>query len=126
MISRPSYAHFMGEGEEERNDHYWEVMHVVANEAFHEILPDNIQMVANIEEDEILDVKMPRREILKAFSMFHKRGIVCFFTGKNPLHWVAQWLNAMVGRNNVEDVYKGPRGFFEVVFRTKEQRDRSL
>ena len=127
MLSKPSYAHVMGEGEEKRNDHYWEVMHVVANEALHEILPDDIEMVANIEEDEIVEVEMPRREILKAFSMFHERGIICFFTGKIPLvHWVAQWLNAMVGGNNVEHVYKGPRGFFEVVFRTEEQRDRLL
>ena len=37
-----------------------------------------------------------------------------------------QWLNVMLGRNTVEDAYKGPRGFFEVIFRTKEQRDRLL
>ena len=94
-------------------------MHVVANEALHEILPDDIEMVANIEEDEIVEVEMPRREILKTLSMFHERGIICSFMGKNPfIHWVTQWLNTMVGKNNVEDVYKGPRGFFEVVFRT--------
>ena len=39
---------------------------------------------------------------------------------------MAQWLNAMVGRNSVEDVYKGPRGFFEVIFRTEEQRAKLL
>ena len=68
------------------------------------------------------------REILKAFSMFHERGIICFFIGKNPfkVHWVAQWRNAMVGRNSVEDVYKGPRVFFEVIFRTEEQWDKLL
>ena len=37
-----------------------------------------------------------------------------------------QWLNVMVGRNTVEDVYKGPRGFIEVIFRIEEQRDRLL
>ena len=47
----------------------WEVMHVDASEAPHEILPDNIDMVANVEEDEIVEVEMPRRDILKAF--FH-------------------------------------------------------
>ena len=78
-------------------------MHVVANEALHEILPDDIEMVVNIEEDEIVEVEMPRRENLKAFFMFHERGIICFFTGKNPfVHRVAQWLNAMVGRNSGE------------------------
>ena len=37
-----------------------------------------------------------------------------------------QWLNVMVGRNTVEDVYKGLRGFSEVIFFTEEQRDRLL
>ena len=102
-------------------------MHVVANEALHEILPDTIAMVVNVEEDEIVEVEMPRREILKALSMFHESDISCFFTGKNPLvNWVAQWLNAMIGRNSVEDVYKGPRRFSKVIFRTEEQRDRLL
>ena len=51
---------------------------------------------------------MPRKEIFKAFFMFHERDIICFFTRKNTLvHWVVQWRNAMVGRNRVEDVYKG-------------------
>ena len=112
----------MGEGEEERNAQYWDVMHVVANEALHEILSDTTDMVAYVEEDDIVEVEMPCREILKAFSLFHERHIICFFTGKNPLvNWVAQWLNAMIGRNSVDDVYKGPRGFFEVIFRTEEQ-----
>ena len=83
--------------------------------------------MVNADVDDIVEVEMPRKDILKAFSMFHDRGIICFFTGKIPIiEWVRQWLNAMVGRNSVEDVYKGPRGFFEVIFRTEEQRDRLL
>ena len=58
MLSKPSYAHVMGEGEEKRNDHCWEVMHVVANEALHEILPNDIETAASIEEDEIIEVEM--------------------------------------------------------------------
>ena len=62
-----------------------------------------------------------RRKIFKAFSMFYERGIICFFTGKNPLvHWVAQWLNAMAGKNNVEDVYKGLRFFLKLCFEPKK------
>ena len=38
MMSRPSYAHVMGEGEEERNAQYWDVMHAVANMRFYRIL----------------------------------------------------------------------------------------
>ena len=57
MISKPSYAHVMGEGEEKRNDHYWEAINVIANEALNEILPDDIEMVANIEGDEIVEVE---------------------------------------------------------------------
>ena len=95
----------------------WEVMHVDASEAPHEILPDNIDMVANVEEDEIVVVEMRRREKFKAFSMFHEQDIICFFTRKNPLvNWVVQWLNATVGMNCVEDVYKGSCWYFEVIF----------
>ena len=47
----------MREGEERRNDHYWEAMNVIANEALNEILPDDIEMVANIEGDEIVEVE---------------------------------------------------------------------
>ena len=70
MMPRPSYAQVMGEGEEERNAQYWDVMHVVANEALHEILPDNIDIVANVEEDAIVEVEMPcfMREALFASS----------------------------------------------------------
>ena len=48
MLSEQSYAHVIGEGEEKRNNHYWEVMHVAANEALFEILLDDVEMVANI------------------------------------------------------------------------------
>ena len=37
-MPKPSYAHVMGEGEEERNVQYWNVMHVVANEAKHSMI----------------------------------------------------------------------------------------
>ena len=74
-------------------------MHVFANEALHEILQDDMEIVSNIEDNEIIEWRCR------------------FFIGKNPhIHWMAQRLNAMVCGNNVEDVCKGPRGFFEVVF----------
>ena len=128
MVQKPSYAQVVVEGvEEEMSDQYWETIHAVANQALLDVLPDNDDVLANAESEDIVEVELPRKDILKAFSMFHDRGIICFFTGKIPIiDWVRQWLNAMVGRNSVEDVYKGPRGFFEVIFRTEEQRDRLL
>ena len=41
-------------------------MHAIANEVLCEILPDNIDMVENVDEDEIVGVEMPQRENLKA------------------------------------------------------------
>jgi hypothetical protein len=74
-----------------------------------------------------VEVELPHKDNWKAFSMFHDRGIICFFTRKIPLvDWVHQWLNAMMGRNSVEDMDKGPRSFFEVIFQTEEQRNRLL
>ena len=123
MVQKPSYAQVAVEGEEEvMSDQYWETIHAVANQALHDLLLDDEEILVDAMTDDIVEV-----DILKAFSMFHDRGIICFFTGKIPLvDWVRQWLNGMVGRNTVEDVYKGPRGFFEVIFRTEEQRDRLL
>ena len=128
MVQKPSYAQVAVEGEEEvMSDQYWETIHVVANQALHDVLPDDEEILVDAMTDDIVEVELPRKDILKAFSMFHDRGIICFFTGKIPLvDWVRQWLNVMVGRNTVEDVYKGPRGFFEVIFCTEEQRDRLL
>ena len=77
-------------------------------------------MVDNVEEDEILDVEMPCTEILKAFSIFNERGIICFFTGKNHLVcWVAQWLNAMVGRNTWKMCTKVREVFLRLCFEPK-------
>ena len=80
ILSKPSYTHVMGEGEEEMNNHYWEVMHVVANEAHHDILPDNADMIVHVEVDEIVGVEMPRREILKVVS---REALFSSLQGKN-------------------------------------------
>ena len=49
MMPKQLYVHVTGEGEEERNAQYWDVMHVVANEALNDILLDNIDMMDDVE-----------------------------------------------------------------------------
>ena len=84
---------YMAKGEEEEmNDQYWEAIHVVANQALNHILPSNIDVMANVEVDDIVQVEMSCREdILKAFSMFHDRCIICFFT--REIIWYVGLLN---------------------------------
>ena len=127
-MQKPTYAQVAVEGEEEvMSDQYWETIHVFANQALHDVLLDDEEILVDAMTDDIVEVELLHKDILKAFSMFHDRGIICFFTGNISLvDWVRQWLNVMVGRNTMEDVYKCPRGFFEVIFRTEEQRDRLL
>ena len=73
----------MGEGVEERNGQYCEVMHAIANEAPHEILPNNIDMVGNVEEDEVVEVEM-------TFSMFHERCYLLIYGNNTLVKWVVQ------------------------------------
>ena len=41
-----------------------------------------------------------------------------YFTSKLPLvSWIKQWLNSFIVPNCVEDVYVGPRDFYDVAFR---------
>ena len=69
----------------------------VANQTLHDIIPNNEGILINVKADDIVEVEMPYT--LKAFSMFHYRGVICSFTKTFlMINWVGQWLNAMVGR----------------------------
>ena len=61
------------------SDQYWEILHVVANQALHNVLPKKEDILVNAEPDDTVEVEMLLNDILKAFSMFHDRGMVSFF-----------------------------------------------
>ena len=72
MVQKPSYAQVAVEGEEEViSDQYWETIHVVANQALHDVLPNDEEIFVDAMTDDIVEVELPRKDILKAFSMFH-------------------------------------------------------
>ena len=72
MVQKPSYAQVAVEGEEEvMSDQYWETIHAVANQALHDLLLDDEEILVDAMTDDIVEVELPRKDILKAFSMFH-------------------------------------------------------
>ena len=54
----------------------WEAIHTVTNQAFHDVLPDNEDILVNINVDNIVVVEMPHKD------MFLGQGIICFFARK--------------------------------------------
>jgi hypothetical protein len=55
------------------------------------VLLDDKDILVDATMNDIVEVELPRKDILKAFSVFHDRGIICFFTRKTPqVDWVRQ------------------------------------
>ena len=80
--------------------------YVVANQALDNVLSDNEGILVNTNANGIVELEMPLKYILKGFSMFHGRIVICCFSGKIPMiDWVSSIIKCLVGRN---DVYKGP------------------
>ena len=74
-------------------------------------------------EEDVVEVVMETKSMLATFDKFYDRGVILYFTSKLPLvSWIKQWLNSFIMPNCVEDVYVGPRGFYDVVFRSSEHR----
>ena len=74
-------------------------------------------------EEDVVEVVMETNSMLATFDRFYDRGVILYFTSKLPLvSWIKQWLNSFIMPNCVEDVYVGPRGFYDVVFRSSEHR----
>jgi hypothetical protein len=59
-----------------------ETIHVVTNQALHDMIPNKEDILVNVEADNTVEVQMPHKDILMAFSMFNDRGIICFFMRK--------------------------------------------
>ena len=78
-------------------------------------------------DEDVHDVDVDAKAVLQSFDVFYDRAVILFFTGKLPYHnWIKQWLNTIVSSNCIENIYAGPRGFYDVVFRSSEHRSALL
>ena len=90
-------------------------------------MEDNENEAKECINEEVHDVDVDAKAVLQSFDVFYDRAVILFFTGKLPyINWIKQWLNTIVSPNCVENIYAGPRGFYDVVFRSPEQRSALL
>ncbi len=93
------------------------------NALLYDVVKHNEEESRDCTDEDVKDVDIDTKSVLQSFDVFYDRAVILFFTGKLPLvSWIKQWLNTMLVPNCVEQVHVGPRGFFDVVFRSSEHR----
>ena len=93
----------------------------IANALLSDFVKHNEEETKDCDEEEVMDVKMDTKSVLQSLCAFYDQAIILFFTCKFPfVSWIKQWLNSMIGPNCVENVHVGPKGFYDIVFRSSK------
>ena len=72
-------------------------------------------------------VEVDAKAVFQSFDVLYDRAAILFITRKlTYVNWIKLWLNTIVSPNCVENIYAGPRGFYDVVFRSPEHRSALL
>ena len=122
-----SYVDVMTNAHVSHDDNHWDLLRGVANSLMEECMKENAKIIEEFDVDDVIKVEVDTKEYLRSFSDFYDKGVIMFFTGRIPyLSWIKQWLRNVMNIDCVEDVYAGPRGFYEVVLRSQEYRDQLL
>ena len=122
-----TYAEIIHVEEVEKDNCNWDNLWVIANTLLSDIMEDNENEAKECIDDDVHDVDVDAKAVLQSFDVFYDRAVILFFTGKLPyISWIKQWLNTIVSPNCVENIYAGPRGFYDVVFRSPEHRSALL
>ena len=122
-----TYAEIIHGEEVEKDNCNWDNLWVIANTLLSDIMEDNENEAKECTDEDVHDVDVDAKAVLQSFDVFYDRAVILFFTGKLPyFSWIKQWLNTIVSPNCVENIYAGPRGFYDVVFRSPEHRSALL
>ena len=119
-----SYADIIqSKSEVEKDDGHWETLRGMASALMEDSVQKQNLMVQECEEDETFNIEIDTKEFLKSFENFYDKAVIMFFTGKIPTpSWVRQWLRNVMQEDCVEDIYVGPRGFYEVMLLSQALR----
>jgi hypothetical protein len=72
MVQKPSYAQVMIESlGEEMCDQYWETIHAIVNQTLQDMQPNNEYILVDTEAEDIVEMDLTHKDILKVFLMFH-------------------------------------------------------
>ena len=122
-----SYADAMRQDDIKKDESHWEHLRCMENILMEDCIRENVKVVEEFVDDEVAKVEIDKKEFLGSFANFIDRGVILFFTGKIPFLWrVKQWLRGILQADCVQDVYAGPRGFYEVILISQEYKEKLL
>ncbi|MCO5602437.1 hypothetical protein L7F22_056569 [Adiantum nelumboides] len=105
----------------------WDHLLDFANSLLQEYAEHNESKAVDIPENDVLEVTMDTPRVLQVLAAFHEKAAIFFFTGRlPPMHRIRQWLNFLLQSDAVDEIFDGPRGFFEIMFKTPEARQLAL
>ena len=124
---KATYAEVIHVDEVDKDNCNWDTLWGIANTLLFDIVEENENAAKECNDEDVHDVDVDAKVVLQSFDVFYDRAVILFFTGKLPyINWIKQWLNTIVSPNCVENIYAGPRGFYDVVFRSPEHRSALL
>ncbi|MCO5555945.1 hypothetical protein L7F22_009489 [Adiantum nelumboides] len=119
----------LGDGSNACNDPQidWDHLLDFANSLLQEYAKHNESKAVDIPENDVLEVTMDTPRVLQVLTAFHEKAAIFFFTGRlPPMHRIRQWLNFLLQSDAIDEIFDGPRGFFEIMFKTPEARQLAL
>ena len=112
-----TYAEVIPVEEVDKDNCNWDNLRGIANTLLSDIMEDNENDAEECIDEDVHDVDVDAKAVLQSFDVFYDRVVILFFIGKLPyINWIKQWWNTIMSPNYVENIYAGPRGFYDVVF----------
>lgn len=98
-------------------------MLAVGNSLLHAYAMANNSTKEQVTPEEIVEACLDASQVLEQLVAFHDWATVFFFTGRAPMMgWIRSWMVDLLQEDVVEDIFDGPHGFYEILFRTSQAR----
>ncbi|MCO5571832.1 hypothetical protein L7F22_025580 [Adiantum nelumboides] len=105
----------------------WQQLLEFANSLLHDYAQSHGVVPEGLEEDDVSHAPIDTKDALRAFTRFTDNACILFVTGRLPSALLLRrWLNAIIKRDIVEEIFEGPRGFYEVLFKSMQVRNAVL
>ncbi|MCO5594134.1 hypothetical protein L7F22_048155 [Adiantum nelumboides] len=105
----------------------WQQLLEFANSLLHDYAQCHGVVPEGLEEDDVLHAPNDTKDALRAFTRFTDNACILFVTGRLPSALLLRrWLNAIIKGDIVEEIFEGPRGFYEVLFKSMQARNAVL
>ena len=124
---KTTYAEVINLDEVDKDHCNWDNLWGIANTLLSDIVEENDNATKECNDEDVHVMDVDAKAVLQSFDVFYDRAVILFFTGKLPyINWIKQWLSTIMSPNCVENIYAGPCGFYDVVFRSPEHRSALL